>query len=406
MLYSPPTMMAHYTLDRMRELLRRMGDPQNAVNVIHIAGTSGKTSTAYFLRGLLEAAGKKTGLTVSPHIESIAERTQIGGRVVSEASYLQYVNEFQQLVHQWPDISPTYFELVIAFSYWVFAKEKVEYAVVETGLGGLLDATNVVSRADKLCVITPIGLDHTEVLGTTVPEIALQKAGIIQLHNQVVISSENHAVRTIFQQEAMAKQATIIWQHAVQGEQSLPLFQQSNWQLALLAYAVVSERDQLPALSPDVQNVVMQQMPPGRFERYMIGATTVIIDGAHNPQKLHAFFASLPAEATKSMVVVAGFSSAPFAKIEACVQELAALGAPVVCTEFNVGQDIKYRHSVPATELRQHCLEKGLDATVAPTIEAALETACAKSNQYIIVTGSLYLVAAIRPLIIARSMIK
>ncbi len=98
LLYSPPTMMAHYTLDRMRELLRRMGDPQNAVNVIHIAGTSGKTSTAYFLRGLLEAAGKKTGLTVSPHIESIAERTQIGGRVVSEASYLQYVNEFQQLV--------------------------------------------------------------------------------------------------------------------------------------------------------------------------------------------------------------------------------------------------------------------------------------------------------------------
>src|SRR5574344_2950696 len=185
LLYAPSQLYGgDMQLDRMKLLMEYLGNPQDDLKVIHVAGTSGKTSTTYYIRALLQASSLKTGLTISPHIATIRERIQINGELVEEDSFVDYFNEFYDGVQGF-DPKPTFFELVTAFAYWVFKKEKVDYAIIETGLGGRLDATNVVERTDKVSIITPIGFDHTDILGNTLKSIAGEKAEIIQPGSKV-----------------------------------------------------------------------------------------------------------------------------------------------------------------------------------------------------------------------------
>ncbi|MCA9326649.1 hypothetical protein KC976_03555, partial [Candidatus Saccharibacteria bacterium] len=168
-----------YTLDNMCALMDHIGSPQEKIRVVHVAGTSGKTSTSYYAAALLRAAGLQVGLSVSPHVDQINERLQINGQPLSEAEFCQVLTEFLNAIKDAP-VKPSYFELLTAMAFWEYARRGVDAAVMEVGLGGLLDATNVISRRDKICLITDIGLDHTEILGDTLVEIAQQKAGIIQ----------------------------------------------------------------------------------------------------------------------------------------------------------------------------------------------------------------------------------
>ena len=159
-----------YTLDVMKALMEHLGNPQNQLRVLHVAGTSGKTSTAYYCAALLKEAGKKVGLSVSPHVDTVNERLQINGQPMPEAEFCKVLSEFLDVVAE-SGIKPSYFELLVAMTYWEFARQKVDYAVIEVGLGGLRDGTNVIERADKVCLITDIGLDHTEILGHTLTKI-------------------------------------------------------------------------------------------------------------------------------------------------------------------------------------------------------------------------------------------
>ena len=146
------------TLERaIIPLMALAGNPQDRLKTVHIAGTSGKTSTSYYIAALLGAAGKTVGLTVSPHVDSITERIQINGQPLPDAEFCQELETFLDIVKQAPQ-PPSYFELLYAFALWVFGRRHVDYAVIETGMGGLYDATNVATRADKVCVITDIGL--------------------------------------------------------------------------------------------------------------------------------------------------------------------------------------------------------------------------------------------------------
>jgi dihydrofolate synthase/folylpolyglutamate synthase len=156
--FIPPDRPTSYTLDRMEQLMDYLGNPQNRLSVIHIAGTSGKTSTSYYIAALLHATGKTVGLSVSPHIDTIAERAQIDLRPLEESDYCEQLGIFLELIEK-SGIQPSYFEVLVAFMYWLFDRRGVDYAVVEVGLGGLLDGTNVVDRSDKVCVITDIGFD-------------------------------------------------------------------------------------------------------------------------------------------------------------------------------------------------------------------------------------------------------
>ena len=165
-----------YNLDRVRQLLGLLGDPQTNFQAIHIAGTKGKGSTAALIEAVLREAGYRTGLYTSPHLHSYRERIQVRGELIPEREVARLITEIQPLVERIASI--TTFEIITAMAFAWFAEQGVEWAVVEVGLGGRLDATNVVKPA--VSVITSISLDHMLILGDTVSQIAQEKAVIIK----------------------------------------------------------------------------------------------------------------------------------------------------------------------------------------------------------------------------------
>lgn len=398
--YSPFSVRGSYTLERMQNLMHHLGDPQNKLKVIHVAGTSGKTSTAYFIRNMLEEAGARTGLTVSPHIVALNERVQIGGLPLPESEFIAYVNRFFSLIAN-TNLTPTYFELLVALAYWVFVEEKVDYAIIETGLGGLLDGTNVVTRPDKVCVITDIGFDHTEILGETLAEIATQKAGIIQQSNRVVMHVQPTEVMRTIEDMAHNKQAWLtvaaVDQPGVKSWIRLPPFQYRNWTLAATTYRVLMIGDKLPTLTAAQQMRASRGTPPGRWEIYKYQGKTILLDGAHNPQKLLALRDSLEAFGTHSAAVLINFAQAPEKKITDALAVLKPLASTLIIPEFSVGQDLKGRHSVASSQLAEHAKAQGFRNVIAePALEKALARLLDSQEQLLLITGSLYLVSQIR----------
>jgi dihydrofolate synthase/folylpolyglutamate synthase len=350
---------------------------------------------------MLEGMGKRTGLTVSPHIISVTERVQVDGEPLPDEKFLAYLNEFLAGAGKWSDLEPTYFELLIAFAYWVFAKEKVDYAVVEVGLGGLLDATNVVGRADKVCVITPIGLDHTNVLGDTIAAIATQKAGIIQPGNPVFSAEQDPAARRVIEQRAGEQGAMLHVAREPTSLPPLPYYQRANFGLAAAAASYVARRDGLPALSNVDITTVAQAVPPGRFERFRVQGKTIILDGAHNPQKLTALFETLSPRQVSHAAWLVSFVKAPDQKLEDCLSVLHSYGVErCTVTEFVTGQDLKARRSFPATEVARQAARLHIEARAVPQLQEALDDVLKEPASTVVVTGSLFLVALLRPYVL------
>jgi dihydrofolate synthase / folylpolyglutamate synthase len=187
-------------------LCESIGNPQHHFKSIHIAGTNGKGSTSHMLAAILQAAGYKTGLYTSPHIKDFRERIRVNGQMIAEQHVVDFVTTTKATSES---IKPSFFELTVAMAFDHFAKEKVDIAVIETGLGGLLDSTNVITPI--LSIITNIGYDHQNILGNTLPEIATQKAGIIKENVPVVIGETLPETKDIFVTTALEKNAAIIF---------------------------------------------------------------------------------------------------------------------------------------------------------------------------------------------------
>ena len=186
------------------ELCHFLGNPHQKFRSIHIAGTNGKGSTSHMLAAILQQAGYKTGLYTSPHIKDFRERIRINGKMISQDFVVDFVARSRKISEA---ISPSFFELTVAMAYDYFAASKVDIAVIETGLGGRLDSTNVISPV--LSVISNIGYDHINILGTTLPEIAAEKAGIIKQDTPVVIGETLAETIQVFQQKAKDMHADI-----------------------------------------------------------------------------------------------------------------------------------------------------------------------------------------------------
>lgn len=181
-----------------------LGNPQQRFKTIHVAGTNGKGSTSHMLAAILQKAGYKTGLYTSPHIKDFGERIRINGQMVREDFVIEFVERTKELSKQ---IEPSFFELTVAMAFEYFAIEKVDIAIIETGLGGRLDSTNIIQPV--LSVITNIGYDHMNILGNTLPEIASQKAGIIKPNTPVVIGELLPETMPVFIKEANEKEAPV-----------------------------------------------------------------------------------------------------------------------------------------------------------------------------------------------------
>jgi dihydrofolate synthase/folylpolyglutamate synthase len=186
------------------QLLDALGNPHQQFKTIHIAGTNGKGSTSHMLAAVLQTAGYKTGLYTSPHLKDFRERIKLNGQFISETFVIDFVEKIQDIAET---IQPSFFELTVAMAFDFFAKEKVDIAVIETGLGGRLDSTNVI--VPELSIITNIGWDHTNLLGNTLPAIAFEKAGIIKKHIPIVIGELQPEVLSVFEQKAMEQEAQL-----------------------------------------------------------------------------------------------------------------------------------------------------------------------------------------------------
>ncbi len=191
-------------LDTTLRLMAHVGNPHTSLRAIHVAGTNGKGSTSHLIAAALQAAGLKVGLFTSPHLVSLTERIRINGTPIPEETVAAFVTENKDFLDE---LQASFFETMTALGFWYFVQEQVDIAVVEVGLGGRLDSTNVLTPI--LSVITNIGLDHTEFLGNTLAQIASEKAGIIKPHVPVVIGESNPETNPVFEQRAAACEAPI-----------------------------------------------------------------------------------------------------------------------------------------------------------------------------------------------------
>jgi dihydrofolate synthase/folylpolyglutamate synthase len=394
------SMKENYALVRMRSFLEKIGNPQDQYRVVHIAGTSGKTSTAYFTRALLCEAGQHVGLTISPHITAVNERVQIDAGPLDDDTLVSHIHDFLRIIDN-SSCQLTYFEALTGLAFWVFAQQKVDYAVIETGIGGLLDATNAVSREDKVCVITDIGFDHTEVLGDTIEEIASQKAGIILPRSHVLLSNqEQRAVSTILAraQRLGARVSIVDSRPTDRAVIDLPLYQHRNWALARATFDFLSGRDGLPALTGECLRRAMAKQPPGRYERYYIDGKTLILDGAHNPQKIAALREAMRAAGEWPAAVLASFGSAPDAKLISSLAELRELTTHLIVSAFAVAQD-RAKQSRSVLEIAARANEVGYQSVeILESTDEAFEALLRRPERILVVTGSLYLVSQVRVL--------
>lgn len=192
-------------LDNILQLCEILGNPQNTFKSIHIAGTNGKGSTSHMLAAILQTSGLKTGLYTSPHLFDFSERIRIDGTPVSREFVVEFVGRIQQAAIK---IQPSFFEITVAMAFEYFAVHQVDIAVIETGLGGRLDSTNIIQPV--LAVITSVGLDHQDILGQTLEEIAAEKAGIVKFKTPLVLGEMKHETMAVFATVCSRMQSDVI----------------------------------------------------------------------------------------------------------------------------------------------------------------------------------------------------
>ena len=310
----------YFDLRRVETLLEQLGNPHLSYRTVHVAGTKGKGSTSAILASMLQSAGYLTGLYTSPHLHSFRERIQVNGEMISEEALARWVSQIQPIADQDPEL--TTFEVATAVALAYYAEAGVQIAVIEVGLGGRLDATNVV-RPD-VTVITTIGHDHMHILGNTLAEIAHEKAGIIKAGVPVVVAPQEPAAMVVIQQTAHEKEAPLfavgrLWHWRTTGRDlkcqtfaasskpassasspvvyrdlCLPLLGKHQMRNAVVALAVV---EALRAQGTPVSDLAVHQGMqavnwPGRFE-ILEDDPSVVIDGAHNVDSARCLAAAL-----------------------------------------------------------------------------------------------------------------
>lgn len=284
--------------------MKMLGNSQNKYPTIHIAGTSGKGTVSHLISAILETHGKRTALLVSPHAYDIRERILIGRQMLSKKVFTDSLNSLLPSYRKMKKMgsSPSYFEMLFALGFSAALRSKIDYCVVETGVGGKLDTSNTIDRKDKLCVITPIGFDHMNVLGNTLKEIASQKIGIVHPQQQVFSAPQTkEAMKAIKDgcHKVDAKLTVVSTQTTLKkyGISNLPKLNNQlygahnrlNLALAIKSVEHIASRDGWfikPAL---IRTAIKTLYIPGRFEIVRTREKReFVFDGAHNEQKLSA----------------------------------------------------------------------------------------------------------------------
>jgi dihydrofolate synthase/folylpolyglutamate synthase len=301
--------------------------PQDKFKSIHIGGTNGKGSTTNYLASMFVEAGRKVGIYTSPHLIDFRERIKIGNQMVSEEFVVDFVEKAKPLIEK---IQPSFFELTVVMAFEYFAQEKVDIAMIEVGLGGRLDSTNVITP--ELCVITNVSFDHMNMLGNTIEEIAFEKAGIIKKGIPCIIGESNTIYNAVF--EAKASESQVILKYASEcikentslnekitfsfkdvclemDEKTLgPPYQRKNIKTAICAFADSLSFETNENLSYYIQRGIERRTENtgflGRWTKLNIKSKTVILESAHNEAGIEELKKAIHAENLKDTLVVFG----------------------------------------------------------------------------------------------------
>src|SRR3989344_4863414 len=387
-------------LSRMKYLMSFLDNPQEKVTIIHIAGTSGKGSTAYFTSRILQDQSFKVGLSVSPHLVDFRERFMINSHSLDWEEIEGYIDQIKEVVENTQNSihgKPTYYEVVTALMFTIFADKKVDYAVVETGLGGTYDGTNVILNPNKVCIITKIGFDHMEILGNTVSEIAAQKAGIIQKGNMTFSTIQDESIKKVLDERALAQNTQLIYvEPKIDSGLKLSLlgeFQIENCALALATVRYLEKRDAWKLETKRLGDSLRLIEIPGRMQKIVYKKKEIILDGAHNPQKMAALIQSLDKlyKGQKLDFLIALKKGKDY---ESVLKLIIPKASSITFTAFFLNkQGFPIQAEDPAN-LQALATKIGYDSSVViKDPKKALEEALKKSHDPLIITGSFYLLS-------------
>lgn len=408
--------------EHTRELLSRLGNPQEGIKIIHVAGTNGKGSVCAYLNAMLLAGGKKTGLFTSPHLVRINERFQINGEDVSDEQFLNAFLKVEKAAKEYEaegEGHPSYFETLFLMGMLIFKEAGVEYLVMETGLGGRLDATNVVEKP-LACIITSISRDHTEYLGDTLEAIAGEKAGIIKAGVPVIYDASQPGPASVIAAKAkemgspawpmepsfyeMKTQSregitfTFAYPGAEKAELAIPYvaeYQMMNASLAFYTMHILQDVHDIP------KNVLAEGLSKIKWPcRMEMAAPGVIIDGAHNEDGIAQFVSTAGYFAKENEITIL-FTAVADKHYHEMIGEICEGIHPshVVATQID-GSRV-----VPAEVLAEDFRKAGCtDVCAEPEIGAAYEKALGKKGSgMLFCVGSLYLAGELKAYLAKRN---
>lgn len=374
-------------LTRIQFFLDIIGNPEKQIpHYIHVTGTSGKGSVATYLSSILQASKKKVGLTISPHPTILRERWQVNNKIMTEKEFVSIVKKLKPALDHYAKTSPfdmiSFFDITTIIALMYFAEKKVEWAVVEVGLGGRLDSTNVIPRKD-VAVITNIGLDHTDLLGDTKEKIAFEKAGIITCPCDVFTMDENKNVLEVIQKQCQKKKAKLFLSHSKNT---------SHKEKNILLCTQIAEH--LGLRSKAIQTGIQKAIQPLRFE-VVSQKPFIILDGAHNEDKMKSTVQTA-LQLKKNVHLVVGFSEDK--DVVTMIKLLATLKPKsIACTRQTSNTFRKVAHpKMLMTFFNKHCPQAKTEIFLDPQEAFAWSKKQIQSTDLLLVTGSIFLSGELR----------
>lgn len=417
-LSTPSVMGVMPSIEPMIRLLNRMDNPQHNFRAIHVGGTSGKGSTSTFLANIFIKAGYKVGLFTKPHLQSVRERFTINGELITPEEMLAQLERIGAVMPS----KPTWFEMTAAVAFQYFSDQQVDLAVIEVGLGGTYDATNVFDP--ELSILTNVGLDHTDVLGDTVELIAADKAGIIKAGRPTVSGVDQPAVVTLLEERCRQVHSDLSLlgrdfslRNINLGENGsrfdfesasvsmtgmqvgmLGLHQVYNAGLAVQA-ALVLDNAGLPIPQDAIRTGLKQTVVPGRME-IVHRDPLVILDGAHSPPKMAALVKSIQTLFPGRERLISVISVSNGHDAGKTLHDLAGMLDQVILTEFSAETDYGNKRAQNSRTISEylHGIYPELQQITEPDPVCAVNIALknASSRDLILVTGSIFLVGQVR----------
>ncbi|WP_038055563.1 bifunctional folylpolyglutamate synthase/dihydrofolate synthase [Thermodesulfobacterium hydrogeniphilum] len=394
-------------LDRITKILKWLGDPHKKIKTVHIAGTNGKGSTGAILNELLKSHGLKTGLYTSPHLFKLNERFKINSIEISDEKLKDLLKILKITIKNFPT---TYFEITTALAFLYFWEEKVDIAIIECGLGGRLDATNVIKP--ETSIITSISLDHTKYLGNTLEKIAYEKAGIIKRFTPCVLGNLEERLIPIFKEKCLRLNSPLfIWNKDFKIEQKenkwnyygkknfkdLDLnlkgfYQGINLGCALKTFEILEEKGFLKIDENKLKMALKEVKWPGRYERFLIKNKEILIDVAHNLEGVKTLKENLKKDDFKNFNLIFGATNEdeekPFLEM---LKELLILADNIFVCEF-----FSPRKIVTVEDWKKELGRINLNNVPIKFFknpQEAIDKALEDKNNKILITGSIYFIA-------------